>query len=32
MFKGIIPRKTTVRRIAGIRINNLCLPNIEALF
>jgi hypothetical protein len=30
MFKGVIPRRMGMRRIAGIRISNLCLPNIEA--
>jgi len=32
MFKGVIPRRMGIRRIAGIRSSNLCLPNIGILY
>jgi hypothetical protein len=32
MFKGVIPRRMGMRRIAGIRSSNLCLPNIGNLY
>jgi hypothetical protein len=32
MFRGVIPRKTRMRRITGIRISNLCLTNIGSLY
>jgi hypothetical protein len=32
MFKGVIPRRMGMRRIAGRRSSNLCLPNIGTLY
>jgi hypothetical protein len=32
MFKGVIPSRMEMRITAGIRINNLCLPNIGNLY
>jgi hypothetical protein len=32
MFKGVIPRRMGMRRIAGIKSSNLCLPNIGNLY
>jgi hypothetical protein len=32
MFKGVIPRRMGMRRIVGIRSNNLFLPNIGNLY
>jgi hypothetical protein len=32
MFKGVIPSRMGMRITAGIRINNLCLPNIGTLY
>jgi hypothetical protein len=29
MFSGVIPRKARIRRIAGIRISNLCPRNMK---
>jgi len=31
MFKGVIPRRMGMRRIAGMMNSNLCLPNIGEL-
>jgi hypothetical protein len=32
MFRGVIPRRMGMRRIAGIRSSNFCLPNIVNLY
>jgi hypothetical protein len=32
MFRGVIPRRIGMRRIAGMMNSNLCLPNIENLY
>jgi hypothetical protein len=32
MFRGVIPRRMGMRRIAGIINSSLCLPNIGSLY